>query len=206
MPSVEVPFTMTVPLAVVRGGTPEERSDSALCRAFLDGDEAAFGELIRRHQPLLQRLVRRYATSVDQTRDLAQQAFLRALQAARRTLPRLASGGELPFRAWLSRIAINLGKNHLRQARRWRQAPLEVLAGAADGGPSALEALERAQKEQLARAAVLRLPRRQREVLVLRVDGGLSFREVAEALGITENNAKVHFHHAVKRLKEEVLP
>ena len=63
MPSVELPFTPNAPLAVVRAGAPEERSDSALCRAFLDGDEAAFGELIRRHQPLVQRLVRRYAAS-----------------------------------------------------------------------------------------------------------------------------------------------
>jgi RNA polymerase sigma-70 factor (ECF subfamily) len=38
-------------------------------------------------------------------------------------------------------------------------------------------------------------------VLTLRVDGELSFRQIAEALGITENNAKVHFHHAAKKLR-----
>jgi RNA polymerase sigma-70 factor (ECF subfamily) len=52
---------------------------------------------------------------------------------------------------------------------------------------------------------VLALPRRQREVLSLRVDGGLPFRDIAETLGITENNAKVQFHHAVKRLKAQVV-
>jgi RNA polymerase sigma-70 factor (ECF subfamily) len=53
----------------------------------------------------------------------------------------------------------------------------------------------------MARSAVLQLPRGQREVLTLRVDGELAFAEIAEILGISENNAKVHFHHAVKRLK-----
>ena len=60
------------------------------------------------------------------------------------------------------------------------------------------------QNRALTRRAVLRLPRRQREVLTLRIDGGLPFAEVAGTLGISEGNAKTHFHYAVKRLKEEV--
>jgi RNA polymerase sigma-70 factor (ECF subfamily) len=48
---------------------------------------------------------------------------------------------------------------------------------------------------------VLTLPRREREVFTLRTDTGLPFAEVGELLGITENNAKVTFHHAVKRLQ-----
>ena len=51
---------------------------------------------------------------------------------------------------------------------------------------------------------MLCLPTRQREVFTLRIDAGLPFAEVAATLGITEGNAKAHFHHAVKRLKEEV--
>jgi len=65
-------------------------------------------------------------------------------------------------------------------------------------------ALERAERERLVRASVLSLPRRQREVLTLRIDAELPFREIAEMLGITENNAKVHFHYAVRRLREVV--
>jgi len=51
------------------------------------------------------------------------------------------------------------------------------------------------------REAIARLPRRQREVLLLRIDGDLPFAEVAATLGITEVNAKVNFHHAVQKLK-----
>ncbi|HET9158516.1 MAG TPA: sigma factor-like helix-turn-helix DNA-binding protein, partial [Myxococcaceae bacterium] len=43
-----------------------------------------------------------------------------------------------------------------------------------------------------------------REVFALRVDGEMPFAEVAAVLGITENNAKVHFHHAVRRLRERL--
>lgn len=185
-------------------GAGEARSDDALCRAFLAGDEAAFGALVRRHHGLVHGLLRRYTAGAEEARDLTQHAFLRAFQAARRALPRLSASGPIPFRAWLVRIAINLGKNQARQLRRWQPAPAAELEQAADASLSALDALEREEKERRARAAVLELPRRQREVLTLRVDGGLSFNEVAEVLGITVNNAKVHFHHAVKRLKAVV--
>src|SRR5207248_2776365 len=85
-------------------------SDDALCRAFLEGDSQAFGQLLARHQALVYRLVRRYAGTPDDARDLAQRAFLQAFEAAARSLPRLGKAG-VPFRAWLLRIAVNLGKN-----------------------------------------------------------------------------------------------
>ncbi len=180
-----------------------EASDEALCRAFLDGEEAAFGVLVERHRGLVLALVRRFAPRPEDAADLAQQAFLRALEASRRVFGRWTLSGPVPFRAWLARIALNLGKNHARQGARWRVARL-VEVEEAHPGESAQEALERAEGERRMRAAVLALPRRQREVLTLRVDGGLAFRDIAGTLGITENNAKVQFHLAVKRLKAQV--
>ena len=183
----------------------EPESDTSLCRAFLAGDSKAFGELVRRHQDTVYRVVHRYATRPEDGFDLAQRAFLQAFEAARRTLPRLdkASGGEIPFRGWVLRIAINLAKNHSRQSRRWRLAPLESVAPLRTEG-SAQAALEHAEAEAMTRQAVLKLPKRQREVFTLRIDAGLPFAEVGHTLGITEANAKTHFHYAVKRLREEV--
>jgi RNA polymerase sigma-70 factor (ECF subfamily) len=181
-------------------------TDEALCEAFLEGDEAAFGVLVERHRGLVFSLVRRFAPRPEDAADLSQQAFLRALEASRRVLSRWTPRGEAPFRAWLVRIALNLAKNHARQGSRWRMARLvEVEEAAADPAETAQQALERAEAERRMREAVLALPRRQREVLSLRVDGGLPFRDIAETLGITENNAKVQFHHAVKRLKAQVV-
>lgn len=180
-------------------------TDGALCRAFLAGDAEAFGELIGRHQAVVLKLVRRYAATPEEARDLTQRAFLQAFEAARRTLPRLVSTeGEVPFKAWLLRIATNLGKNQARDVARWARAPLEVLEAGRAPPPSAQEGLERAEAAALTRRAVLALPRRQREVFTLRVDAELPFAEIAQALGITEGNAKSHFHHAVKRLRDEV--
>lgn len=182
-------------------GAGEAPNDTELCRAFMAGDESAFGELIRRHQDLVLDMVRRYTARVEDARDLSQRAFLKAFQAARRALRRLGMKGQVPFRAWLLRIVINLGKNHVRQERRWQRAPVELLDASTTSAPSALDALVRAERERLARTAVLELPKGQREVLTLRIDGELAFAEIAQILGISENNAKVHFHHAVKRLK-----
>jgi len=58
-----------------------------------------------------------------------------------------------------------------------------------------------AEQQDALRLAIAKLPPRQREVLLMRVDGDLPFAEIATALEITEVNAKVNFHHAVQRLK-----
>ncbi len=191
-----------------RPGRPglERASDETLCRAFLDGEPAAFEVLVKRHRALVFALVRRYVSRPEDAADLAQAAFLRALEASRRVFSRFTASGPAPFRAWLVRIALNLAKNHARQGQRWRPMLVESAAEpvAADPAESAQEGMERAERERQVRAAVLALPRRQREVLTLRVDGGLSFRDIALTLRITENNAKVQFHHAVKRLKAQV--
>lgn len=187
-------------LSVIPGGEPPRSApDEALWQAALSGDDHAFGELVARHQVLVTRLVRRYARTPEDARDLAQQVFLRAVDGWSRTWMRLRRQ-RIPFRAWLIRVAVNLGKNHARQAARWALEPLDLEAEPPSQRPLAVEVLEKAEKARMARALALQLPRRQREVLTLRIDAGLTFEEIAVSLGITANNAKVHYHHAVRRL------
>lgn len=157
---------------------------------------------MQRHQHRVLALVRRYASSPDSSRDLVQRTFVRTLEAARRSLRGQEGGGPIPFGAWLLRIATNLGKNAVRDAARWRRTSLQALDGAAADVPGAEERLIQVERERQVRAAVLTLPARQRQVLTLRIDAALSFREIAEALGITAGNARVHFHHAVERLRQ----
>jgi RNA polymerase sigma-70 factor (ECF subfamily) len=182
-------------LRVLVGGAAGA-DDDELVRDFLEGDEDAFSELWRRHHPVVHLVVRRYARTPEDARDLVQRAFLRVLTAVRRASRR----SPVPFRPWLLRIAVNLGKNHARDERRWRREGDDAVAERADPAPRADELLERRRREEAVRAAVLELPRRQREVLTLRVDAGLSFAEVSATLGITETNARVHYHHAARRL------
>ncbi len=203
-------------LRVVAGGdAPARREEDALVAAFLVGDDDAFGELVRRNEPLVLSIVRRYARAPDDARDLAQRTFLRAFEAARRSFRR-GHRDAVPFRRWLVRVAVNLAKNHVRDEAR-RAHPALAVAGGAGGydpfasaaaheaaaadTPDAVAAIARAEEAARLRLAVLRLPRRQREVLTLRIDAELPFAEIAEALGITENAAKVTFHPATRRLR-----
>jgi RNA polymerase sigma-70 factor (ECF subfamily) len=178
-----------------------EPDDLALVQAFRGGDRSAFEVLVRRHQRPVWAIVQRFARDRDAAEDLAQRSFIIALERI----------GELrgAFRPWLLRIAVNLSKNHLRDTARLVRAstddesgePLDI-EGAVEPRPD--EALDRARLTHLVREVVATLPDRQREVVMLRVDGQLSFAEVGESLGITENNAKVTYHHAVKRLREKL--
>jgi RNA polymerase sigma-70 factor (ECF subfamily) len=202
------------------GAAGGARTDDQLLRTFLAGDQAVFGELFRRHEPAVFAIVRRYARGSEDGRDLTQRAFLKAFEAARRGLSWRRGEGHFPFRAWLLRIAVNLGRNHARDSARWPRAGLEVLDGGAGAGStpaegaagrsqspmSAEEELLRTEQARQMRAAVLDLPRRQREVLTLRIDAELSFAEVGEVLGITESNARVQFHHAARRLRAVLAP
>jgi len=169
-------------------------ADAELLEAFRAGDAKAFEALVKRYQRPVLGIARRFAADGDDAEDLAQRAFINA--AARAGGWR---GGS--FKSWLFRIVVNLAKNHVRDTSRFdrseeaqghESAPAESLAHAQ------LEAEE--QRKEL-REAIARLPRRQREVVLLRVDGDLPFAEVAQTLGITEVNAKVNFHHAVQKLK-----
>jgi RNA polymerase sigma-70 factor (ECF subfamily) len=192
------PGLRVIPGAVTRA----RREDEVLVAAFLVGDDDSFGELFRRHEGLVLSIVRRYARSPDDAADLVQRTFLRAFQGARRSL-RHAPVKAVPFRRWLMRVAVNLAKNHVRDAARVRRAPLDDAAGASVE-PAAQEALLRREREARLRAAVLRLPRRQREVVTLRIDAELSFSEIADVLEIGENAAKVSFHHATRALRRKL--
>lgn len=174
--------------------------DDRLIREFLAGERRAFDALLLRHRDVVHALARRYTRNGADAADLAQRAFLKAFEAARRAFDSRAPG-LLPFRSWLLRIAVNLAKNHVRDARRRPQVALDAVGELAIGAPTALQSLERRESENRVRAAVVILPKREREVFTLRLDAGLPFAEIGEILGITENNAKVSFHHAFKRLK-----
>ncbi len=201
-------FVVTAPapnLRVLPGGAGGEPSELSLLRAFFEGDQHAFSQLFRLHQDTVYRVVRRFAKSHEDARDLTQRAFLAAFEHAAKSKARFLSGEvETPFKAWVLRVAVNFAKNHARDTGRWALAPLDTPGRHEAVAPQAHDAVERQQTQELVRRAVLELPPRQREVFSLRIDGGLPFGEIAQALDITEGNAKACFHYAVKRIKEEV--
>ncbi len=107
------------------------------------------------------------------------------------------------FKTWLYAIAINLCRNELRRRYRWGspKSVEEIDPGVEPGLDERLTADER--KRRLA-AAVELLPPKQKAVLLLRIHEEMSFQNIAKAVGISENSAKVNFHHAVRRLQKDL--
>src|SRR2546421_7281341 len=172
-------------------------SDSELLAAFGAGDSRAFETLVRRYQRPVLAIARRFTRDGDDAEDLAQRAFINASERAGSW-----RGGS--FKSWLFRIVVNLAKNHLRDISRFDRSEEAHDTESEPTAPEAHQRLEDREQQSVLREAVARLPRRQREVLLLRIDGDLPFAEIAQTLGITEVNAKVNFHHAVQKLKEWV--
>ncbi len=176
--------------------------DEVLAQRLRDGDEAALGILFARYKDLVFRVVRRHVDRDADALDLTQRVFLSALEAHGAWLARLR--GKAPLKAYLLRIAVNAGKNFKRDRARWRLSPVDEAEGLADGQQDLAALLQAKSRQEQVLTAVEKLPSRQREVLLLRVDGDLPFKEISAALGITESNAKSNYHHAVKRLQQLV--
>lgn len=173
---------------------PGQPSDAALIDAYRSGSEAAAGELVARHARAVGRFLFSAGASQSDVEDLVQEAFFRAFR-------RLESWrGDASFRSWLFSIARNVLKDEFRKRRGRQVLSLEDrdLPNRDDpvGEVEALDAAERLRR------GLQDLPRLQREVFLLRVQEGGSYGEIAAALGTTPGAARVHYHHAVKRLKE----
>jgi RNA polymerase sigma-70 factor, ECF subfamily len=182
------PLPMTAP----RPAAP--RTDASLVEAYRTGDESAAAELVRRHAAALGRFLYAHGAPRGEVDDLVQETFFRAFRS-------LGSWrGEAAFRSWLFRIGGNLRKDLFRrEGGRSVVSILETdLPDAADTGGEA----EASEAERRLRAGIRELPRLQREVFLLRAQEGLDYGEIAAACGTTPGAARVHYHHAVRRLKE----
>lgn len=173
----------------------EAATDGALVEAWRAGDGAALEVLVRRYQTPVYRLLLRATADPASAEDLMQKAFLKAIQR----IGRLRTPDA--FRSWLFRLALNLARNRRRNAFRWRSASEDALVHTAAAHDPADEALHLERQKHAMRRAVEGLPRLQREVVRLRLDAELPFKEIAEILGTTEASAKVSYHHAVRALR-----
>ena len=178
-----------------------ETSDADLLRAYLAGSAVAFDQLVERYrQPLFLLFMGMTGNRAD-AEDLYQEVWMRILRNAERFK-------DISFRAWMWRIARNLLIDFRR--RRKPVASLDAVASEDDtpwvdqleserSGPA--DQLETRDLAALAMRAVEQLPEVQREVFLLRVQGELSFREIAETLEIPLNTALGRMHDAIGKLK-----
>jgi len=176
-----------------RRDTPD--SDEALVELARDGDVAALDALIGRHYELAWRVAVGVVRDSDVACDVVQEAFVKATKA-------LATyRGDSPFRSWLVTIVKNQGLSALRAQGRRRESDLDAVAPVAAGGPSPAERTVVHDEAARVRRHVARLPEKQRLAVTLRIDQGLSFREVGEVIGSTEGSARVNYHHGITKLR-----
>jgi len=167
-------------------------TDEELMQAAGLGDRDAFGELVRRHHARAFQLAARFLGDRDEAADIAQEAFLRLLDAAPRYRPTAA------FPTYLYRVVGNLCTDHRRKARPETGGELPDRPSEA---PSALEGLADARRDAAVRDALAALPPRPRLAVILKYYEGLGYRELAEALDTTEKGAE----RLLARGREELL-
>lgn len=171
-------------------------SDTNLIAAA-QADPAAFAALYRRHLPAIYRYLRARSSTDEEADDLAQQVFLKALEA----LPTYENRG-LPVIAWLFRIARNASVDASR--RKWRTVPLHqahVGGQAPDLDQPELAALRQEGARQFD-AMIAGFDDDHRNLLVLRFAVGLTTREIAMIVGKREAAVRKQLSRALARLKE----
>ncbi len=170
--------------------------DAELVAQGRSGIESALSELVKRHHGSAYRLALSLVQREDVAQDVVQDAFLKAFRALG------GFRGDASFRTWLLKITANEARGALRKRARARETALED-AGAvrADAKDPAEETMV-SQESARARRLLETLPDKQRLSVSLRIDEGLSFREVGEIIGSSEGAARVNYFHGIRRLRE----
>ena len=187
-------------------------------------DPAAFARLVARWEQPIRRLCIRMTGDEHRGEDLTQEAFVRVFAS------RLQYDVERKFSTWLWRIALNLCHEEARRVgrrgertidlnaaddeplRRAQGRPLRQAQGRPLPGPRPVDHDEphgravRAERAQLVRVALQRLPEANRAVVVLREYENLKFREIAEVLDVPEGTVKWRMAQALVQLGEQLKP
>ena len=174
-----------------------------LARARL-GDRMALEQLFARHIPLLRSWASgrlpRWARDIADTSDLVQETVVTALKNLDAFEPR----GEGALQAYLRTAVVNRIRNEFRRASK-RPAAVELDSSLADDGTSPLEAAIGGRLLEDYESALARLNSDEREAIVTRIELGLSYAEMAEALGKpSANAARMAVARALVKLAEEM--
>ena len=187
-------------LGVVRPGAADSprdwtnRDDGALVKACLAGHRDAFAAIVERHQRQVYHVCFRFAGNHADASDLAQDVFIRAYRGLR------GFKGNASISTWLYRIAVNVCLNRL-SLKVPRSEPLD--SGRIDRSAEPPDVtLLRGERAAQVRAAIARLPKKQRATLILRVYHDLRHEEIAAILGSSVGTVKANFFHALANLRK----
>jgi RNA polymerase sigma-70 factor (ECF subfamily) len=179
----------------------EERQ---LVRLAQSGEEAAFEELIRRHQQRVFGLVSGILRRREDVEDVVQQVFLKVFVSLKRFDQRAA------FSTWLYKISVNECWDYLRKKKvrplvyeaDLSEEQVSRLDGVVSADQQPASSSDRAEARDLLERMMEKLPEQDRELLVLKEVEGFSVQELAEILDLNVNTVKVRLFRARARLMD----
>ncbi len=175
--------------------------EARIVRAAARGDEAAFEKLVLAHQKHVYSLALKLTGSAEDAMDASQDAFLKAFQNLR------SFRGESRVSVWLYRLTYNASMDILKKSRRGTLVPLPADEEGAEleiPDPSPTpdeEALRREELEEV-REALGQLDEDKRRILLMREYNGMSYQDIARALGLEEGTVKSRLARARAALAE----
>jgi len=179
-----------------------ESDDRVLVRAFRNGDEKAFEEIVRRYQRQVANVLYLTLGSRRDVEDLAQEVFIRVHKSLNRVEV------ENSLFSWIYRIAVNSAIDEIRRRKIKKMISLDFFTESGHqesllkDPAAASDALLREEKGQQIRAAFEKLSPAYRAALALREYEDLSYKEIAAALNITEQAVKSRIFRAREMLKD----
>ncbi|MGA2604564.1 MAG: sigma-70 family RNA polymerase sigma factor [Verrucomicrobiia bacterium] len=195
---------------VIQADAEKTAGDQELLGRCRAGDETAFDDLVRRHQQRAFNVAFQILRDREDAAEVAQDAFVRIYRSVS------DFRGECEFTTWLHQIVLNLARNkHRWWKRRGRQSsvsldtPVEMADGeapmqmAASGDAPDMQTVKAEFVERLSRK-MEELPRKFREVLVLRNVEGLSYEQIALVLDCSLGTVKSRIARAREALRENM--
>lgn len=182
----------------------QQCSDSELVHVFILGDEKALETLVYRYKDKIYTSIYMLVKDKYMAEDIFQDAFLKMVRTMREG--RYSEQGK--FLPWAIRVAHNLCMDHFRKVKQNVQILLpdgkdiSDLLGADTQGAS--DRIETRQVNQSIRQLIEELPEEQREVIVLRMYGDLSFKEIADMTGVSINTALGRMRYGLINLRKMI--
>ena len=179
--------------------------DNRLIRECREGNTAAFGELVSRHQDRLFNSVLRLVNNAEDARDVVQEAFLHAYQSLH------SFKGDALFFTWLYRIAVNTAISMKRKQRPTlriqpggeEQHAVDPLDPSESNRPG--HAIEMAEEERQVHEALAKLSPEHRAVLVMKDMEGMKYEEIAEVQGVPVGTIRSRLHRARLEMRDILL-
>ncbi len=175
-----------------------EGTDRELVEACRRGEREAFRVLFEKHKDKVYSIALRYSGDESAAMDIAQDVFLKLFSCIG------SFRGEAGFESWLFRLVVNSCLDQRRRMRRLTPLLDGVLGLLKSPGRSAIEEMLRSELSGRVRSAVTCLPPEQRIVIVLRYTQGLSYDEIAQALGCSNGTVASRLNRAHRALERRL--